>query len=129
MGMNYYIEFNICKHCGKPEKTYHIGKSSYGWVFSLHVDSYEGVNNLDDVKKLWDGQKIVDEDGDIISPEEMLKIITERKFDGRINHGAAFYLQNNAIPGPNNLARHSIGETHCIGHGPGTYDYIIREFS
>lgn len=36
--------------------------------------------------------------------------------------------RNNAVPGPNNLLRHKIDQ-HCIGHGDGTYDYLVGEFS
>ena len=42
---------------------------------------------------------------------------------------AQWWVQNHhAIPGPNGLLRHRIGE-HCIGHGDGTWDLIRGEFS
>lgn len=40
-----------------------------------------------------------------------------------------FYTRNNAVPGPNGLARHRIDMAHCIGHGAGTWDLILGEFS
>lgn len=58
----------------------HIGKSSYGWHFSLCGYRELGINSLDDWKKLFDDPSITIEDeyGDVISKEEMLSIITER---------------------------------------------------
>jgi hypothetical protein len=38
------------------------------------------------------------------------------------------YKGNYAVPGPNNLVRHTL-EHHCIKHGNGTWDCIIGEFS
>jgi len=39
MGTNYYAQQDSCRHCGRCNKydRYHIGKSSGGWNFSLHV--------------------------------------------------------------------------------------------
>jgi len=36
---------------------------------------------------------------------------------------------NQAEPGPDGLARHKVNDGHCIGHGEGTWDLIIGEFS
>jgi hypothetical protein len=38
-------------------------------------------------------------------------------------------LVNYSERGPNFLLRHRVNGRHCIGHGPGTYDYIAGEFS
>ncbi len=38
------------------------------------------------------------------------------------------YMQNHAEPGPNNLARHSVG-IGCDAHGEGTWDLIMGNFS
>jgi hypothetical protein len=117
MGTNYYFypKENACDHCGRgPGKPLHIGKSSYGWVFSLHIDpnSYEyPVKDLDDWIKLFPEGTIRDEYDDIVSPESIVKIITER-----------------AHPS-GTLLRHDIDQYHCTGHGPGTYDYCIGTFS
>ena len=42
MGTNYYLHrprTNECEHCGRADEAppLHIGKSSSGWCFSLHV--------------------------------------------------------------------------------------------
>ena len=66
----------------------------------------------------------------------MLAIITERswkrkkfKADGWYSSQADFHEKNHSEDGPNGLLRHKIDGTHCIGHGEGTYDYTIGEFS
>lgn len=43
-----------------------------------------------------------------------------------LNH---FLEMNNAELGPNNLLRHKIDGQFCIGHGEGTWDYCIGDFS
>ena len=39
MGTNYYFEDSseVCECCGRGAESLHIGKSSGGWCFSLHV--------------------------------------------------------------------------------------------
>lgn len=129
MGTNYYLQRDICSHCGRSDERLHIGKSSAGWCFSLHVDADEGINNLDDWKALWSAPnaRIVDEYGREISSEQMLKTITERAWPER-DRLTKYYAQNHAEPGPNNLMRHQIGH-YCVGHGEGTWDLIPGEFS
>jgi hypothetical protein len=113
----------------------HIGKSSFGWRFSLHVDP-EGkewipsgqnspereenlkIRDLDDWQFLWGERNsaIVDEYGEVLTVEGMLSIITDRR-PGR-------YCHADAEP-----ARHEIDHKHCIGHGSGPWDLIIGTFS
>ena len=129
MGTNYYIK-NIlsCPECGTPAAAdYHIGKSSAGWCFSLHVDP-DGINNLEDIKRLWRGRAIKDEYDSTISKKEMVAIITERSWKGSEQLNSEFHKLNHSEPGPNGLLRHQI-DGFCIGHGPGTYDYLIGYFS
>ena len=113
MGTNFYLhEKPDCECCGRPFEPLHIGKSSGGWYFSLHVMPEDGINNLDDWREMWNkkGALIRDEYGEKIYVEEMEKRITERSWKG-------------------GLTRHPIDGRHCIGHGEGTYDFIIGEFS
>jgi len=104
MGTNFYAYENTCE-CFANEKL-HIGKSSAGWCFSIHVIPEKGLNNLEDWKKklLSKGVTIQDEYGDILTPEEMFDKI-ENKGEG--------------------TKRHRIYDDHCAGN----YDYIQGEFS
>jgi len=128
MGTNYYLKTAPCECCGLYDErnTMHIGKSSYGWCFSLHVgkwlnDLKDGpeAHNLEDWQALWnrDGWVIVDEERRTVTPQEMLSIITERSGE----HG---YCRDGS-----ELRRHDFDGKHCLGHGDGTYDYIAGEFS
>jgi len=129
MGTNYYLLRDICPCCKRHGEKLHIGKSSAGWCFALHVDAEEGVNSLDDWMALWSDKdsKIVDEYGDEHTPEQMFETITEREWTKR-ERSQRFLADNHAEEGPNNLLRHQIGR-HCIGHGDSTYDLIPGEFS
>lgn len=132
MGTNYYLHYDVCPHCNRPSKVEHIGKSSCGWCFSLHVIKDEGdedILSLDDWRKEWNkpGNIIFDEYNRMISPAEMEKIITIRKARDEIDE--KFMEENQAVPGPNNMARSMIDGLHCIGHGEGTWDLIRGNFS
>jgi hypothetical protein len=138
VGTNYYLhKDDKCPCCGRSEEPLHIGKSSGGWCFSLHVIPDDEINTLDDWRRLWSTTaRIVDEDGEAVTVAAMEKIITQRNgifdWDEQSWHGysdeAHFHLANRSERGPNNLLRHTIG-SHCIGHGDGTYDYITGWFS
>jgi hypothetical protein len=134
MGTNYYVRHNICETCGRYDE-YHIGKSSAGWCFSLHVDPENGINDLYDICKLMKRGQVYDEYGSDVTPAQMYSIITERSWenDGQVPHGyqswKEFHTLNYSEPGPAGLFRHAIDGRHCIGHGEGTYDLIISEFS
>ena len=119
MGTNFYWikeEKPACECCKRPyeEKNIHIGKSSAGWCFSLHVDPSEGINSLADWQKKWldPESRIENEYGDVIAGHDMLGWVTERGW-----------------PNAKDLQRHTIDGRHCIAHGDGTYDLIAGEFS
>ena len=133
MGTNYYHhepDTNHCPHCGRCDKgkRIHIGKSSAGWCFTLHVT--DEIQSLEDWKRKWDeGGRIDDEYGREQTPETMLKIITGRHLEG----GPAFdsctwHEREYAMPGPNNLLRFRIRD-QCVGHGEGTWDLMEGSFS
>lgn len=114
MGTNYYLHQKPdCECCGRPFEPLHIGKSSGGWCFSLHVMPDDNVNTLDDWRQLWgqEGAYIRNEYGEKVSITEMLHVIVNRRW-------------RDAEP-----QRHEIDGIHCVGHGPGTWDYITGEFS
>jgi hypothetical protein len=120
MGTNYYL----CK----DDRRIHIGKSSAGWCFSLHVIPEEGINTLDDWISLWGqpGMQIEDEYGRVIDIENMERIITKRSF--MQSFGTFDHTDDIAQPGPNGLVRFKIGN-HCVAHGDGTWDCIEGDFS
>ena len=127
MGTNFYLDTNVCPTCGHPAERLHIGKSSGGWCFALHVDDKH--QDLDDWIAAWSqpGAVISDECGDTVDAAAMFSKITERArpvaWEVPLNFAAI-----DAEEGPNNLLRHRIGG-HCIGHGAGTWDLCIGEFS
>lgn len=80
MGTNYYWhegENSPCKLCGKSNgRTLHIGKSSFGWVFNLHLYKDAGPRDLVDWLRAIrsPGSTITNEYGDVITADEMLGI-------------------------------------------------------
>lgn len=130
MGTNYYLNMKPpCESCGRPYEPKHIGKSSGGWCFSLHVIPEESINDLADWQKIWSAPEatIEDEYGRLISELEMTDIICNRKWEPRSKWSAEEYMRNQAEPGPNGLARHVVGR-HCLKHGAGTWDCIEGDF-
>lgn len=132
MGTNYYLKLDgndKCEHCGRSDsgETFHIGKSSAGWCFSLHVIPERGINDLCDWLPLFDKGQIEDEYGTQISIAEMIDKISNRSWSGNKEHDPSFYSLNQAQPGPNGLLRHQIS-WHCVKHGEGTWDCVVGEF-
>ena len=103
---------------GRPASI-HIGKSSGGWCFSLHVMPEQGIHNLADWKALVerllaDGWRIEDEYRDAVTTEELWDIVERKGWDA-----------DRQRP----LKRHYVDGEHCIGHGEGLYDYVVGCFS
>lgn len=114
MGTNYYLHQKPdCECCGRPVEPLHIGKSSGGLCFSLHVMPDDHINTLDDWRALWSapGAYVRNEYGERVPLDKLERIITERSWRGEFPH------------------RHPIDGRHCVGHGDGTWDYIVGEFS
>jgi hypothetical protein len=144
MGMNYYAIFptgsTTCPTCHRPghvvEQKWHIGKSSYGWCFSLHVGSPEEPHiprSLDEWREAWKRAiRIENEDETEIPIERMEQIILAREgysSSQEKNKDESWFRKNQAERGPHNLARHSMAaDRHCVGHGDGTYDLITGIF-
>ena len=129
MGTNYTLLEDTCDKCGRGEPR-HIGKSSAGWCFGLHVYPEDGINDLPDWEKLWNkpNTRIVDEYGRHLAIIGMRRIIAERSRGG-YPMPDEWYAQNHAEPGPNGLARAKVDGTHTIKHGTGTWDCHIGDFS
>lgn len=129
MGTNYYLKQNVCECCGKAEEELHIGKSSAGWHFSLHIIPELGIMDLESWKKLFANNKIVDEYGDEVSTEKMLKVITERSWDRDEAPDEKFLKDNSAEIGLNGLLAHGYSPYRKVIRTNGTYDLLEWEFS
>lgn len=130
MGINYYVAIDTCSHCGRPERTLHIGKSSRGWVFALHV----GKNEDDATPRTWCSWlrllttrpvHIYDEDGTTVTLEQLKEIVLERVGAP----GGHTILENTEFDARLFLYRHKIDDRHCLAHGSGSYDLITGDFS
>ena len=105
MGTNFFLHEQKPKQCPTCGHTpnyepLHIGKSSMGWCFSLHVIPEEGINTLEDWTMRWSktGTIIKNEYGEQLTPFEMHDYITNRK--GRANAWSASDLaRNHAVRG------------------------------
>lgn len=114
MGTNYYLHQTPDGECCEClSESLHIGKSSAGWCFALHVMPENNISTLDDWRNLWAAPEafIRDEYGKKIFIADMELIITARLWHGKFPR------------------RRSIDGSHCIGHGNGTWDYVIGDFS
>lgn len=136
MGTNYYEQGKEpCTCCGRPYEPLHIGKSSVGWCFSLHV-----TDEIPDLKAWldrWNSETVIlDEYGKRVPMEEMILEITGRRREPRwdknpigYDNWEDFHKQNQSEQGPNGLLRHVVDGFHCVSHGAGTWDCIRGDFS
>lgn len=142
MGTNYYWSEHLqpaCPACGHQPtvQELHIGKSSAGWVFALHVYPEQGIHDLDDWKERFQRScAIWDEYGTAVSISEMLKTITERKWTEPkwrkvlpAIEVMEFYRMNDCLDGPNGCLRAKLRPNAVIKHGAGTWDCRVGEFS
>ena len=136
MGTNYYLHMNPCQTCGRTDERLHIGKSSWGWCFGLHVT--DEIPSLEAWTKKFSDGVIKDEYGDAVTVEGMLDRICNRRGSPRMEKHwpmmgyaseADFHAKNHSERGPNDLLRRQIDGRHCVGHGDGTWDYIQGDFS
>lgn len=130
MGTNYYVHGPKCQECGRSSEPRHIGKSSGGWCFGLHVYPEEGIHDLGDWVRYWSVSDlyILNEYDDRVQDDEMKKIITERHWNTKFVHDDEFLAMNHAVRGPNNLLRHVNDGKFCIKHGDGTWDCLVGDF-
>lgn len=139
MGTNYYtVEKsltmpNLIQEEGCTD-VLHIGKSSFGWCFMLRIHPEIGIVDLGSWSSwLVDGSRVIlDEYYNKINFMYLYGIITDRR---RIlppnfvdERSSKWYSQNFAQPGPNGLVRNALGNG-CVGHGDGTYDLFVGDFS
>ena len=136
MSTNYYY-VEQCAECGHRD-VIHIGKSSGGWCFALHVYPDRDLNNLSQwtLAMIEGGGFIEDEYGDRITIEDMIEVITIRGGTNDVRVPAPegysswgqFLVSNQAEMGPNGLLRYKVGRL-CIEHGVGTWDHLVGDFS
>lgn len=119
MGTNYYYyKRPPCTECGRPfnESRIHIGKNSYGWRFALHIypEDPEKPQSLDDWKVLFnvENSEIRNEYGKLIPKARLLTLIENKETPSSMDE----------------LRYHGI-DRFCIGHGSGTYDLVIGDFT
>lgn len=132
MGTNYYVKSSPCACCGHTPEALHIGKSSAGWTFALHVHPELGLNSLDDWKTYLSDKGIEDEYGQEISLTDLLITITDRsnksgRPPGDYASWKQFHAANQSMAGPNGLVRWRTSD-HCIGHGDGTWDLCVGNY-
>lgn len=124
MGFNYYMNL--------PDGTRrHIGKSSRGWCFAMHVDdAIQDFNAL--CRALWHyGECVCDEEGDPVHRAVLLEDMLLRGMTS-VSRTQEYLRVNHAVMGPNGLLRSEISvSSRCVGHAAGglPIDYIEGEFS
>ena len=93
--------------CTVEQEGLHIGKSSCGWHFDLCIYPFINIYNLEDWKKLFNSHEyfIKDEYDEIISSDEMIKNITDRKGNSLLTEEEL--KENHADRGLNGLLAHS----------------------
>lgn len=136
MGTNYYLHKKTCPCCKKAEEILHIGKSSGGWCFSLHIIPNEGIHDLADWLPLINdpGHIIKNEYDEVVEAQEMIDCITSRTGNGNnqdpygYRDWNRFHRDNHSQDGPGGLLRHALGQ-YCTKHGEGTWDCLPGEFS
>ena len=149
MCTKYYLQPAPCPSCGHIHPPTYLGESSEGWCFLLRVHPEEGIDSLSDLIN-WiadeirlNNARIMDEYEEEYSLLGFLDIVTKRSNPKIINMGwaksfdhykwykneADFHQHNGSERGPSGLLRHRIGSGYCIGHGPGTWDFTVGEFS
>lgn len=104
---------------GKPPMI-HIGKSSGGWCFALHIYPELGINTLADwqvfaSRLLSEGWRIENEYGEHHTLDGLWDIVKREGWD--------------ELSSKYPFRRHDIAYGHCVGHGEGFYDYIVGDFS
>jgi hypothetical protein len=129
MGTNYYWY----PWMSMNEGVKHIGKSSAGWCFALHVDREDDIRSLSDWLRRFAmrGSRIENEYGDPITTEEMVHVICCRgnaSAEGGVERSQVFLAANHALEGPRGLLRSKL-DSMCVGYGRGTWDLIEGEFS
>jgi hypothetical protein len=132
MSTNYFYREDTCNTCGRSDKR-HIGKSSLGWCFGLHVYPDDGIHTLEDwVARFERGGQIETEYGEVLTTEQMVEVI--RRDNPKLSREGfdfpdeGWFQSNHAERGPKGLYRHRVDHCYCIGHGEGAWDHMLGDF-
>lgn len=79
MGTNYYLHTDFCPCCGKPRKTIHLGKSSFGWKFLFHKT--KEIYDYDSFYKSIKNGVVYDEYGEIWTTDNLIDLIVAKQGD------------------------------------------------
>lgn len=93
MGTNYYMRVDCCDKCGRGSENIHIGKSSMGWPFAVHIIPEEGINSWGDWLKKLNGQRIYDEYGTEVSLETLDEIVKAKRLCADKDHVIKCYSE------------------------------------
>jgi hypothetical protein len=126
MGTNYYVKSERCNCCDHKPDDFHIGKSSYGWYFTMHV-TYTITNFQDMLIFLVDNRyNIYNEYGDKVELEDIIRTICCRSG----NNTAENYYENSIYCelGQYGLVKFKVG-FGCIGSSEiNPIDYVPGDF-
>jgi len=85
MGTNYYAitgrKIKVTCDCGfehEIEERLHIGKNSYGWMFTLHCVPEKGIFELKDWMPILKEARIKNEYGEPVTYKQMMNTILKR---------------------------------------------------
>lgn len=79
MGTNYYVAKNLCECCNRYDKDYHIGKASYGWLFSFRGYRSERLVSWKQWKEFLKDKIIKDEYGEQVDYDWFVQFIENEK--------------------------------------------------
>ena len=108
---------------------YHIGKSSAGWRFLLQIYPEQGINNLEDWKELFKDGVIVDEYGEEVSQEDMLKKITKKEPSPGLKDKLFTIMHNETYEVRDGLIVHPLKWNIVDNSAKETYDVCEGDFS
>ena len=95
MGTNYYVRKNHCECCGRSDREYHIGKSSYGWAFTFQGYPWMHLTSWQQWKEFLKDQDIVNEYEDTVSYDKFVEMVETYKAPGYVREDGHVNLRHN----------------------------------
>lgn len=138
MGTNYYAEFGNRIYPYKANRI-HIGKSSSGWAFALHLDLTKGLGTFLEWRNFYSQPQIIirTDAGETIHPKEMTQIITARDYRNykmdpeMLGPLKAWYdVEHGLLRAVCGKSTNLMGDPVCIASDPQvTFDVFVGDFS